>query len=333
VTNTSGTVRPGSSPGTLTINGSFAQGPGGTIELDVTGGTPGTQFDVLAVSAGAALDGTVEVLGVFDPLLTDVFQFLTSGSRTGTFAAVTSQPLTGGKQYALDYPAGAPRGARLVLQPPQAPQNTSPPSVTGAPAVGALLSCDPGAWTGDPAFTFQWLRDGQPVGGGTGAAHTVAGDDAGHQIACRVTAANASGEAQATSAAVAVPAPPASAPPPPAPDPAPTTGTKPAEEVLAAKPKDKIAAALGLPSAKRCVSRRNFRVRVRKPPGVDIRAAKVTVNGRPVSTRRVAGRFTATVDLRGLPKGRFTVTIRITTAGGRRITGARKYRTCAPKRR
>jgi hypothetical protein len=47
----------------------------------------------------------------------------------------------------------------------------------------------------------------------------------------------------------------------------------------------------------------------------------------------VAGRFTATVDLRGLPKGRFTVTIRITTAGGRRITGARKYRTCAPKRR
>jgi hypothetical protein len=81
------------------------------------------------------------------------------------------------------------------------------------------------------------------------------------------------------------------------------------------------------------VSRRNFSIRVRRPPGVTIRAAKVVVDGRPVKARKVAGRFTATVDLRGLPRGRFTVTVTVTTASGRRIAGARRYRTCAPKRR
>ncbi|MCU0314458.1 MAG: hypothetical protein MUC84_10420 [Solirubrobacteraceae bacterium] len=331
VTNTAGTVGPGLSPGTLTVSGGFTQGPGGTLELDVTGTTPGTQFDVLAVSGHAALDGTVKVLGVFDPQLTDVFAFLTSGSRSGTFASLVSGPLTGGKQYAIDYPSGSPFGAQLVLQPPQAPQNTSPPSITGTPAAGAALTCDPGTWTGSPALTYQWLRDGQPISGETGATYTLAAADAGHAITCRVRAVNASGEAQATSAPIGVPAPaPAGTAPPASAVPA---AARPAEEVLAAGSRDQIATALGLPPARRCVSRRNFPIRVRRPPGVTIRAAKVIVDGRPVKTRKVAGRFTATVDLRGLPRGRFTVTVTVTTASGRRIAGARRYRTCAPKRR
>ena len=36
VTNTSGTVRPGSSPGTLTVAGAYTQGAAGTLEVDVT---------------------------------------------------------------------------------------------------------------------------------------------------------------------------------------------------------------------------------------------------------------------------------------------------------
>lgn len=332
LTNTSGTVRPGSSPGTLTISGGFTQGAGGTLEVDIAGTSPGTQFDVLAVSGHAVLDGTVAVQGSFDPQLADTFQFLTSGSRSGAFAAVTSAPLTGGKQYALDYPPGAPRGARLVLQPPQAPANTSPPTITGTPAAGQVLACAPGTWTGDPSLAFQWLRDGQPIGGATGATYTLTGADAGHQVACRVTGANAAGNAQATSAPVGIAAPPAVATPP-TPAPTPKPAAKPAEEVLAAKTADQIATALGLPPARRCVSRRNFTIRVRKPPGVTIKTAKVLVNGKRVRTRKVAGRFTATVDLRGLPKGRFTVRITIATTSGRKITGARRYRTCAPRRR
>ncbi len=37
VTNTSGTVRPGSSPGTLTVTGSYTQGAAGVLEIDVDG--------------------------------------------------------------------------------------------------------------------------------------------------------------------------------------------------------------------------------------------------------------------------------------------------------
>ena len=44
-------------------------------------------------------------------------------------------------------------------------------------------------------------------------------------------------------------------------------------------------------------------------------------------------RVTAPVDLRGLPKGRYKVEIRITTSTGRVIKGTRRYRTCVPKKK
>lgn len=87
-----------------------------------------------------------------------------------------------------------------------------------------------------------------------------------------------------------------------------------------------------LPSSKRCRSRRSFRIRIRQPKGVVLASATVTVNGRRV--RLLKGRrLRAPVNLRGLPKGRWTVRIRVVTAAGRVLTGTRRYRTCVPKRR
>jgi hypothetical protein len=43
-------------------------------------------------------------------------------------------------------------------------------------------------------------------------------------------------------------------------------------------------------------------------------------------------RLTAPVDLRGLPKGRFTVKIVAVTSAGQKLSSSRRYRTCAPKR-
>jgi hypothetical protein len=87
-----------------------------------------------------------------------------------------------------------------------------------------------------------------------------------------------------------------------------------------------------LPSNRSCVSRRRFRIRVRRQrAGVTLVSAAVSVNGRRVAVRRGA-RLTAPVDLRGLPKGRFTVRISALTADGRAISGTRRYRTCAPRR-
>jgi len=39
------------------------------------------------------------------------------------------------------------------------------------------------------------------------------------------------------------------------------------------------------------------------------------------------------VDLRGLPKGRYTVRVVVTTTRGKRIVSTRRYRTCIPKAR
>ncbi len=88
----------------------------------------------------------------------------------------------------------------------------------------------------------------------------------------------------------------------------------------------------GLPSTRRCVSRRNFRIRLREPKGTKIRRATVKVNGKLVATRK-GKRVTAPVDLRGLPKGRFKVEIRVATTTGRIIKGTRTYRTCATRKK
>ena len=80
------------------------------------------------------------------------------------------------------------------------------------------------------------------------------------------------------------------------------------------------------------MSRRHFRIRIRRQrSGATLVSAAVAVNGKRVAVRRGA-RVTAPVDLRGLPKGRFTVRISALTGDGRAITGTRRYRTCAPRR-
>lgn len=113
--------------------------------------------------------------------------------------------------------------------------------------------------------------------------------------------------------------------PPPAPPAAP-----PAPPVAAAS-KPSLQQVASLPSAKRCVSRRRFRIRLRSPKGARVVSATVKLRGRTVATRR-GERITAPVDLRGLPKGRFAVSIRVVLDDGRVVTGTRTYRTCAPKR-
>lgn len=115
-------------------------------------------------------------------------------------------------------------------------------------------------------------------------------------------------------------------PPPPSNNPPPTT--PPAALPPAFGPGGVVQA----PSNRRCVSRRNFKIRLRNPPGTKIVAAIVKVNKRRVKTVRNV-RVTARVDLRGLPRGRYTVSISILLDDGRTIKGKRKYRTCGTKRR
>jgi hypothetical protein len=82
-----------------------------------------------------------------------------------------------------------------------------------------------------------------------------------------------------------------------------------------------------LPSTKACVSRRHFRIRVKKG---DYRQLTVDVNGKRVKTLK-GKRITAAVDLRGLPKGRFKVKIAATLTTGKVVKTTRQYRTCTKK--
>ena len=81
-----------------------------------------------------------------------------------------------------------------------------------------------------------------------------------------------------------------------------------------------------------CASRRNFKIRLRVPRDAAVTRAIVKVNGRQVAVRR-GDRLRSQVDLRTLPKGRFSVTIELRLADGRVVKGTRRYRTCTPKRR
>jgi hypothetical protein len=101
---------------------------------------------------------------------------------------------------------------------------------------------------------------------------------------------------------------------------------------LGAVPTSVEASALGLPAARKCVSRRRFALRVRAPKGVKLRSVRVYVNGRRAATRR-GKQLRVPISLRGLPRGKVRVRIVATTTKGRRITVRRTYRTCTAKRR
>lgn len=81
----------------------------------------------------------------------------------------------------------------------------------------------------------------------------------------------------------------------------------------------------------RCQSRRRFRMTVKQLPGLQYRRVSIKVGSR--KAKIFTGRIRSVIDLRGLPKGRYTVRIAVTTRDGQTFTGARRYRTCAPKKR
>ena len=99
---------------------------------------------------------------------------------------------------------------------------------------------------------------------------------------------------------------------------------------MAVKPTFKSLVTLPATSKHACVSRRLFRIRLTKPKRDTISSAVVVLNGKTL--KRIAGkRLGSVVDLRGLPKGRFTVKITLRLQSGSTVTGARTYRTCAAK--
>lgn len=78
------------------------------------------------------------------------------------------------------------------------------PLLSGTAKVGSTLTAGTGTWGGYPVPVAprQWLRDGAPIGGATGASYTLLPADDGRAICCRVSAKNVVGTVVAMTATV-----------------------------------------------------------------------------------------------------------------------------------
>jgi len=85
IISTGATVKPGNSPGILTINGTYTQQGEGNYLVDIAGTAPGSGYGQLAVTENASLGGTLSVglLGGFTPTPGDFFTILTAGDGLG----------------------------------------------------------------------------------------------------------------------------------------------------------------------------------------------------------------------------------------------------------
>lgn len=82
--------------------------------------------------------------------------------------------------------------------PTEAPSVVDVPHVSGTPAVGEALNCTMGNWNGEPSsYAYQWQNDGTDIAGSISDTYLIAAGDAGHSLACVVTATNAIGSTAA----------------------------------------------------------------------------------------------------------------------------------------
>jgi hypothetical protein len=90
---------------------------------------------------------------------------------------------------------------------------------------------------------------------------------------------------------------------------------------------------LTLPSAKQCLKIRRFKIRLRNPKYDPFKKVTITLNGHKIATSRKGNYVVATISLKGLRKGSFTIKVRATTVLGHHLSASRTYHTCREKKR
>ena len=105
-----GSVRPGSSPGTIHIDGNYSQT--GFLEIEVLGAGSGL-FDQMIISGSAELGGTLDIKLLDGARFEegDVFRFMEAGMIDGSFDDVILPMLEGSPLFFLAYDS---TGAELV---------------------------------------------------------------------------------------------------------------------------------------------------------------------------------------------------------------------------
>ena len=111
--NVGGQINPGDPLGVLRIVGNCTLKTSGSLKVELGGSDPGTQYDQLQVTGVASLNGllSAKLLDGYLPGFNNRFEVLTHGSRVGTFAAFSSDPLPPGNFLNPEY---APTGVNLI---------------------------------------------------------------------------------------------------------------------------------------------------------------------------------------------------------------------------
>jgi hypothetical protein len=172
--------------------------------ITITGGTPPYTTSVPSPTIPAGVTVTVGTKTVANDLIK------VAGTPSASYKStlnISLQDANGCSPLAAD--------ARFDWYTGIPPSNNTPPSISGTPAVGQQLACNPGNWTQDPNFpiteTWTWLDENDNVLSGpkTGDEfYTVQSGDTGHSIRCRVRATQLRfGFAEKDSQPVVVPCP------------------------------------------------------------------------------------------------------------------------------
>ena len=185
-------MAPGSSPGTLTINGDYTQGAGGTLRAEIA-------------SAG---HDRLDVTGDRDARRDAPARHRRRASTRRPRPPSESSTRRRSRARSRPSPAGRPRrrsptssdydptGVTLTIG-PRAGQHGAAVDPGERRARRHDHAASRGRGRGLPTFAYAWLRDGAPVA--TGPAYTLSAADVGRSIVCRVTATNANGSAGADS--------------------------------------------------------------------------------------------------------------------------------------
>ena len=104
-----GVLAPGTSPGTMTVDGNYEQLPGGILEIEIGGLAAQSEYDVLVVTGNADFDGTIQLKFIdgFAPHAGDQFDFLqVGGALTATGASYEIRNLEPGFEFDVAFDAG-----------------------------------------------------------------------------------------------------------------------------------------------------------------------------------------------------------------------------------
>jgi hypothetical protein len=88
---------------------------------------------------------------------------------------------------------------------------------------------------------------------------------------------------------------------------------------------------VSLPSSKKCLSARKFAIHIHDAKYDPFKSVLVTLRGHKLKIAHRGSTYIATVSLKGLPLGAFTIKIKATTVRGHLVSGRRTYHTCAKK--